>query len=56
MYGDRDAFMSRGVNAAWQAIAQSNPSVRFSRIPRAGHLPWLDEPGRVLDEIGGFLN
>lgn len=56
MYGDRDAFMSRGVNAAWQAIAQSNPNVRVIRIPRAGHLPWLDEPDRVLDEIGGFLN
>ena len=56
IYGDLDAFMSREVEAAWQAIAQGNPNVRLSRIPRAGHLPWLDEPDRVLDEIRGFLN
>ena len=56
LHGDRDAFMSRKVEAAWQAIAQGNPNVRISRIPRAGHLPWLDEPDRVLDEIAGFLS
>ncbi len=52
--GDRDAFVSSKVEAAWHAIAQGNPNVRISRIPGAGHLPWLDEPSGVLDEIASF--
>ncbi len=51
LYGDRDSFVSSKVADAWQAIAAKNASVRIVRIPGAGHLPWLDEPDAVLDEI-----
>lgn len=55
LYGDRDSFVSSRVAAAWEAIAARNASVRIVRIPDAGHLPWLDEPDAVLDEIERFL-
>ena len=55
LYGDRDAFVTSKVAAAWQEIAARNPNVRIVRIPGAGHLPWLDEPDAVLDEIERFL-
>lgn len=55
LYGDRDAFVSSKVADAWQVIAARNPNVRIVRIPGAGHLPWLDEPDAVLDEIERFL-
>ena len=56
LYGDRDSFVSSKVADAWQAIAARNASVRIVRIPGAGHLPWLDEPDAVLDEIERFLD
>jgi pimeloyl-ACP methyl ester carboxylesterase len=55
LHGDRDTFMSNKIEAAWQAIAESNPNVRMSRIAGAGHLPWLDEPDHVLAEVSSFL-
>ena len=55
LYGDRDAFVTSKVVATWEAIAASNTSVRIARVPGAGHLPWLDEPQLVLDEIERFL-
>lgn len=56
MHGDRDTFMSGKVEAAWQAIAESNPNVRITSVAGAGHLPWLDEPDQVLAEVSSFLN
>jgi pimeloyl-ACP methyl ester carboxylesterase len=56
VHGDRDTFMSGKVEAAWQAIAESNPNVRMSSVAGAGHLPWLDEPEQVLTEVSSFLN
>ena len=55
LYGDRDAFVTPEVAAAWEAIAASNPNVRIVRVPGAGHLPWLDEPDAALVEIERFL-
>ena len=56
VHGDRDTFMSGKVEAAWQAIAESNPNVQVSSVAGAGHLPWLDEPDLVLAAVSSFLN
>jgi pimeloyl-ACP methyl ester carboxylesterase len=53
--GERDIFVRPKFENALRAIAQSNPNVRLLRIPDAGHLPWLDEPERVVAEIERFL-
>jgi 2-hydroxy-6-oxonona-2,4-dienedioate hydrolase len=53
--GQRDAFMRPNVEKAWDAITAANPNVRVVRIPDAGHLPWLDDPERVVAEIERFL-
>jgi len=53
--GERDAFVSPGMRKAWAVIAAQNPSIRVIRIPGAGHLPWIDDPERVLGEIERFL-
>ena len=53
--GERDAFMRPKVEKAWQAIATGNANVRVVGIPDAGHLPWLDDPERVVAEIERFL-
>lgn len=53
--GERDVFVTRKVESAWHAIAAQNPNVRVVPIPGAGHLPWIDEPDRVVDEIERFL-
>jgi pimeloyl-ACP methyl ester carboxylesterase len=55
LWGDRDVFVRPKVEKAWEAIAEGNPNVRLVRIPDAGHLPWLDEPERVVAEIERFL-
>ena len=52
---ERDVFVRPKFEKALRAIAQSNPNVRLLRIPDAGHLPWLDEPERVVAEIERFL-
>jgi pimeloyl-ACP methyl ester carboxylesterase len=36
-------------------VLEGNANVRLVRIPDAGHLPWLDEPERVVAEIERFL-
>ena len=41
--------------AAWDDIAARNASIRVVRVPEAGHLPWFDEPERVVDELERFL-
>ncbi len=53
--GERDAFMGPKLWKAWEGIAARNPNVRVIRIPGAGHLPWIDDPERVVDEIERFL-
>jgi pimeloyl-ACP methyl ester carboxylesterase len=55
LQGEHDAFMSHRAKQAWEAIAAENPNVRVLRIPDAGHLPWLDQPERVVAEIERFL-
>lgn len=55
LQGEHDAFISRRAEQAWAAIAAENPNVRVARIPDAGHLPWLDQPERVVAEIERFL-
>lgn len=54
--GERDVFITRTMEKAWVAIAAGNPNVRIVRIPDAGHLPWIDEPERVVAEIERFLD
>jgi pimeloyl-ACP methyl ester carboxylesterase len=53
--GERDVFVRPKFEKALQAIVEGNPNVRIVRIPDAGHLPWLDEPERVIAEIERFL-
>lgn len=55
LLGERDAFMTAKTWAAWDGIAARNPSIRVVRVPEAGHLPWFDEPERVVDELERFL-
>ena len=52
LWGDRDAFAP----SEWgEELAAGNPNIRFVRIPDAGHLPWIDDPQRVLSETESFL-
>lgn len=52
LWGEHDAF---GPPEEGEAIAARNPNLRVIRIPRAGHLPWIDQPDRVVSEIILFL-
>jgi pimeloyl-ACP methyl ester carboxylesterase len=52
LWGERDAF---GTPEEGEALAARNPNLELVRIPDAGHLPWLDAPERVVDEIERFL-
>ena len=53
--GERDVFVRPKFEKELQSIADGNPNVRLVHIPDAGHLPWLDEPERVVAEIERFL-
>jgi pimeloyl-ACP methyl ester carboxylesterase len=53
--GERDIFVRPKFEKALQAIVEGNPNIRLVRIPDAGHLPWLDEPERVVTEFERFL-
>jgi pimeloyl-ACP methyl ester carboxylesterase len=53
--GERDVFARPKLEKALQVVADGNPNVRVVRVPDAGHLPWLDEPERVVAEIERFL-
>jgi pimeloyl-ACP methyl ester carboxylesterase len=55
LWGERDAFMTPRMREAWEVIAARNPNITVSRVPDAGHLPWIDDPERVVVEIEGFL-
>ncbi|MGE5333701.1 MAG: alpha/beta fold hydrolase, partial [Nitrososphaerota archaeon] len=56
LYGERDAFMSPNTRRAWEAIALRNPNLRIIPVPDAGHLPWLDDPERIVHETKRSLN
>jgi len=55
VHGDRDAFVTADVASAWATIASKGENVIVARIADAGHLPWLDAPEPVLDQIERFL-
>jgi pimeloyl-ACP methyl ester carboxylesterase len=52
LWGERDAFAP----PEWgEDLAARIPGMRLVRIPDAGHLPWSDEPQRVVSETESFL-
>jgi pimeloyl-ACP methyl ester carboxylesterase len=53
--GDRDAFVSRRARRTWERILAENQHIGFVPVPDAGHLPWIDDPQRVVGEIERFL-
>jgi pimeloyl-ACP methyl ester carboxylesterase len=53
--GERDAFVTTRARKTWEDIAARNPHIRVIDVPDAGHLPWLDNPERVIGEIEDFL-
>ena len=55
LLGERDVFTTSKSRAAWADIDARNPAIRTVRVPDAGHLPWFDEPERVVDELERFL-
>lgn len=55
LHGDRDAFVTANVASAWATIASQGENVIVASIPDAGHLPWLDAPEAVRDQIERFL-
>ena len=52
LWGERDAFLPPEEG---EAVATRNANMRFVRIPDAGHLPWIDDPDRVVAEIERFF-
>jgi pimeloyl-ACP methyl ester carboxylesterase len=52
VWGDRDAF---GSPEHGEALAAMNPNIRLVRLAGAGHIPWIDDRERVLDEVERFL-
>jgi pimeloyl-ACP methyl ester carboxylesterase len=55
LWGERDAFMTPRVKEAWEVIAARNTNISITPVSDAGHLPWIDDPERVVDEIERFL-
>jgi 2-hydroxy-6-oxonona-2,4-dienedioate hydrolase len=53
LWPERDAF---GAPGAGEAVAAMNPNLRLVRVPAVGHLPWIDDPERIVGEIDGFLH
>jgi pimeloyl-ACP methyl ester carboxylesterase len=56
LVGERDAFETPQMTRAWESIVAVNPLIRILGVPGAGHLPWIDEPQRVVGEIEAFLS
>ena len=48
LFGEDDVFLSPDGWRAWEALAAASPFIELLRVPRAGHMPWLDEPERVV--------
>jgi pimeloyl-ACP methyl ester carboxylesterase len=53
VWGEKDAWALPSEGAAAMAM---NPRLRMVRIPDAGHVPWLDAPGPVVDAIQAALS
>ena len=47
--------MTRGMARAWESIADETACIEVRDVPGAGHLPWIDEPERVVAEVQRFL-
>lgn len=52
LWPERDAF---GSLEDAEAIVTMNPNLRLVAIAGAGHIPWIDDPERVVAEIESFL-
>jgi pimeloyl-ACP methyl ester carboxylesterase len=52
VWPEHDAFGSLE-NA--ESIVTMNPNLRLVRIAGVGHIPWIDDPERVVAEIERFL-
>jgi len=52
LWPEHDAF---GSPEAGESLVATNPNLRLVRLPGAGHLPWIDDPGVVVVEIERFL-
>jgi pimeloyl-ACP methyl ester carboxylesterase len=52
LWPERDAF---GSPEEGEALVAVNPNLRLVRVSGAGHLPWIDDPERVVAEIERFL-
>ena len=52
LWPEHDAF---GSPEAGETLVATNPNLRLVRLPGAGHLPWIDDPGLVVVEIERFL-
>ena len=52
VWPEHDAF---GSPEAGETLVATNPNLRLVRLPGAGHLPWIDDPGVVVVEIERFL-
>ena len=52
IWGERDAF---GSPKEGEALIAKSPNLRLVRLAEAGHLPWFDDPERVVAEIKRFL-
>ena len=52
LWPEHDAF---GSPEAGETLVATNSNLRLVRLPGAGHLPWIDDPGVVVVEIERFL-
>ena len=52
LWPEHDAF---GSPMEGEALVARNPNLDLVRLPGAGHLPWIDDPDTVVDEIERFL-
>jgi pimeloyl-ACP methyl ester carboxylesterase len=53
LWGEDDAFLALDKG---EAVVLQNPQARVVRVPDAGHVPWHDDPKRVVNEIQSFLS
>jgi pimeloyl-ACP methyl ester carboxylesterase len=53
LYGTADPS---GSEAVWRRLIDAMPNGQMQLIDSAGHMVWLDEPGRVASETASFLN
>ncbi|MBI2852922.1 MAG: alpha/beta hydrolase [Chloroflexi bacterium] len=53
LWGEKDVFGSPQLG---REAASKMPKGKFVLIPEAGHLPWLDEPEKVAEEIAKAIH